>query len=53
MFLQIFSMPITNWGTDSFSAGAKKSEDPVSNSWRELVDNPKQWCLHIGEAKIP
>lgn len=36
-------MPITEWGTDSFLAGAKKSEDPLLNSWRELLDDPKQW----------
>jgi hypothetical protein len=43
MFLITFSMPITKWGTNSFSDSAKKSGDPVLNSWRELLDDPNQW----------
>ncbi|XP_059453928.1 protein OSB2, chloroplastic-like [Corylus avellana] len=35
--------PEAHLGTDSFLAGERKSEDPVLNSWRELLDNPKQW----------
>lgn len=43
LLLIIFLIPITKWGLTHFTADVKRSEDSKINSWRELVDDPKQW----------
>ena len=43
LLLIIFFIPISKWGLTHFSADVKRSEDSKINSWRELLDDPKQW----------